>query len=70
MSNDGQESAMGNLRKCFLESLECQRLRKYMTVYSVMFSAHGKVHVTGSRRRRSIVAEGYVEDYPKRMRQL
>jgi hypothetical protein len=39
-----------------------------MTGYSVMFSAHGKVQVTGSRRRWSVVAEGHVEDYPKRMR--
>jgi hypothetical protein len=61
---------MGNMRKFFLESLECQRLRKYMTVYSVMSSAHGKVQVTGSRRRRSVVAEGYVKDYSERMRQL
>jgi hypothetical protein len=50
--------------------MECQRLRKCMTIYSVMFSAHGKVQVMGSRRRRSVVAEGHVEDYPARMRQL
>jgi hypothetical protein len=48
-----------------LENLECQRLRKYMTVYSVLFSAHGKVLVRGSRRRQSIVAEGHAEDSEK-----
>ena len=36
-----------------------------MVVYSVMLSAHGKVQVTGCRRRRSVVAVGHVEDYPK-----
>jgi hypothetical protein len=41
-----------------------------MTVYTVMFSAHGKVQMMGSSRRQSVVADGHVEDYPERMRQL
>jgi hypothetical protein len=55
----------GESEKVVLESLECQRLRKYMIAYSVRFSAHGNVQVTESRRRRSVVAEGHVEDYLK-----
>jgi hypothetical protein len=35
-----------------------------------MFSVHGKMQVTGCRRRWSVVAEGLVEDYPKRIRHL
>jgi hypothetical protein len=56
--------------KVVLGSLECQRLRKYMIVYSVRFNAHGKVQVAGSKRWHSVVDEGHVEDCPKRMRQL
>ena len=56
---------MGNLRKCS-DSLECRRLREHMAIYSVMFSAHGKVQVMGCRRRRSVIAVGHVEDYPEK----
>ena len=35
-----------------------------MAVYSVMFSAHGKVRVTRYRRGQSSIDVGYVEDYP------
>jgi hypothetical protein len=55
----------GESEKVVLESLKRQSLRKYMTVYSVMFSAHGKVQVMGSKRRWSVVTEGHVEYYPK-----
>ena len=56
---------MGNLRKCS-GSLECRRLREHMAVYSVRFIAHGKVQVTGCKRRRSVIAVGHVEDYPEK----
>jgi hypothetical protein len=41
-----------------------------MAVYSAMISAHGKVQVMGYRKRRSVIAVGHVEDYPRRMRRL
>jgi hypothetical protein len=52
--------------KVVLESLKYQRLENTRSYISV----HGKMQVTGCRRRWSVVVEGLVEDYPKRIRQL
>ena len=40
--SDRHESAISNLRK-WRKVWDCQELKKYMAVYSVVFSTHGKI---------------------------
>ena len=45
--SDRQESTISNMRK-WRKVRNCQEPREYMVVYSVVFSAHGKVRMTNT----------------------